>query len=428
MSYRMVDRPKLIAEINLDGQTLVTGVSVVPKLAVANLLTNGGFETGNTTGWTATGNCGVETAASYGVTSGTTTYHFQFNGGSLTPNGVLYQTFSATAGVPIKLQFDWGNFGSGTATLLVEVLSPDTTVLYSSTLVDSTGLTTYLLYQHFSQVITPSQTGTHTLRFTDQTGGGAEVLDPLIDNVCIYANPLSQLRGYLTEDNNVFTCLMPGLYCLQLNYTALGGGNVIYPQLLRNGSIEHTLAPGNFGTSTGTQKTATVMVLASTGDTFQLALQGASNSIIYSTGEASTKLRVFFLGSNIGVDPIQASRYKMVAGLSSLTGLVAYTRSQLRVDSPSVNSANFTYSSYTFTCTIPGIYSIYIRGYFAYGSYFLAANKNGAWRIETAFGNYHKTGFGLIDLAVGDTLDFYCYSEGVSAESFPNFAFEACLL
>src|SRR5205814_2644589 len=73
-------------------------------------------------GWTATGNQAVRVAASspFPLTTTEGTKALVFNGGDLTPNGTLSQTFTTTPGNSYNLTFDVG--ASGFQTTLHERL------------------------------------------------------------------------------------------------------------------------------------------------------------------------------------------------------------------------------------------------------------------------------------------------------------------
>jgi hypothetical protein len=91
--------------------------------AHAALIQNGGFETGDFTGWTETGNAAVTTVPYFGIGNATLdgNYIVVFNSGDTTPNAVLSQTFATIAGTDYTVSFDYG----GTAGQKINVASTD---------------------------------------------------------------------------------------------------------------------------------------------------------------------------------------------------------------------------------------------------------------------------------------------------------------
>ncbi|MEO5712506.1 MAG: Ig-like domain-containing protein [Luteolibacter sp.] len=111
----------------------VATVSLTVGSPGSQLLVNGSFESGFS-GWTATGNQFVESSSPYAATDGSQLA--AFNGGNLTANAVLSQTFTTVAGQTYTLAFDAGvlayNTNSqqlqatvdGSANLLTLVINP----------------------------------------------------------------------------------------------------------------------------------------------------------------------------------------------------------------------------------------------------------------------------------------------------------------
>jgi hypothetical protein len=84
---------------------LVTGALAVP--ASANLIVNGGFETGDFTGWTQSGNLGSTSVVTSPVHSG----HFAAELGPDLLNGFLSQTLATVPGTSYKVTFFLQNDG-----------------------------------------------------------------------------------------------------------------------------------------------------------------------------------------------------------------------------------------------------------------------------------------------------------------------------
>jgi hypothetical protein len=87
------------------------GVALIAAPAAhAGLIQNGGFETGDFTGWTQSGNVAVTTDPYFGIGNSTLDgrYLVVFNSGDQPANAVLSQTFSTIAGTDYTVSFDYG--------------------------------------------------------------------------------------------------------------------------------------------------------------------------------------------------------------------------------------------------------------------------------------------------------------------------------
>ncbi len=166
--------------------SLATGLCLAPPL-VAGALLNGSFENGFL-GWSVSGNALVEAAAPYTPADGTKLA--AFNTVNSTPNGIVSQTVSGSAGSYYKLSFDAGNLSytnqeqklrvkitgdGGSTTLLEEITIPGT----------GNGSINWVSREY--QIFQPS--ATQTLSFEDISPTTASVdlvldtirLDPLLD-------------------------------------------------------------------------------------------------------------------------------------------------------------------------------------------------------------------------------------------------------
>lgn len=83
----------------------VVTVEFPVKMVTSQLIVNGGFES-NFTGWTPTGNQGVQSAGPYMPTEGSQLV--AFNDANRLPDGVLAQSFATVVGQTYTLEFDAG--------------------------------------------------------------------------------------------------------------------------------------------------------------------------------------------------------------------------------------------------------------------------------------------------------------------------------
>lgn len=102
-------RSRLLAAI-----AAAVSLAVVAPAAHANLIQNGGFETGNFTNWTVTGNLAIASNPYFGAgTAANGKYFAVFNSGDTAPNGVLSQTVTSVAGHNYTLSFAYGSGQNG---------------------------------------------------------------------------------------------------------------------------------------------------------------------------------------------------------------------------------------------------------------------------------------------------------------------------
>ncbi len=153
----------------------------------STLIQNGGFESGDFSSWSETGNIEITTGIG-GVCCRPSegTYFVDFNGGNRPPNGTLSQTFSTIPGSEYLLSFDFTKAGiaPGTAQLDIEIDGIQT--LLSEVVSDTTGGHPGE-YANFSFLFTADSTST-TLTFEDTSIGTAN-FDALVDNVSVTSTP-----------------------------------------------------------------------------------------------------------------------------------------------------------------------------------------------------------------------------------------------
>lgn len=409
MSHLLLDRPKQVVYSTVNAQAL-TG-STWQKLRFTtqtNLITNGHFET-DLSGWTTSGNVVRGSLASLGIGSGWSAGVANFNSGNTTPNGVLSQSFSGISGQSITLAFNWGKYGTaaGSQILLVEIVRPDSTVLYTTTLTDSVGAITSALFKFFSAAVTLDQTGTHTLRFTDQSTATSSQ-DLLLDNVQLYVNTVP---GYLTELDSTFTCVVPGRYYVQVQITNQTTNREAYIGLWKNGSQIREVPPGTWAlNSLGFIQNTVIPVDLAVGDTVEAyGYSTGGSSTLYTTASfAPVSLRVFFAGG-AGPNVARPTHQKLLTVKTSGQSISNSVYNKCTMDAASVNTANFTDSSDTFTASIPGLYAVFWQFYTTVGDKGVCVYRNGAIYATSGGSNYHNQCFCLVELAVGDTLEFYVF-------------------
>jgi len=152
------------------------------RLPAQNLLVNGSFETGDTTGWNATGAIGV----GFGEGSTDGIYAAGFNGGDQPPSGVLSQSFTTVAGENYSLSFDYGLFIVFPPGLpqTLDIAVDGTSALLNTTATTSTGGAFPTPFDHFTFGFTADSTST-LLQFTDDAGNYTISEDGILDNVVV---------------------------------------------------------------------------------------------------------------------------------------------------------------------------------------------------------------------------------------------------
>ena len=156
------------------------GLAGMAGTAKANLIVNGGFETGNFSGWTQSGNTGF-TSVSTGPAhllaphSGTSFADLGPDGPS---NGFLSQTFTDTAGQSLVIQFFQANDATGTNDFSA---SFDSTTLVS--------LTNDVKHGYTGYTFTVTGTGSDTLKFGFFNDPGFFALDDVSVNAAATSVP-----------------------------------------------------------------------------------------------------------------------------------------------------------------------------------------------------------------------------------------------
>ena len=156
--------------------------------ALSASITNGGFETGDLTGWSASGNVGVaDSFTSSCCVASEGQFFVDFNGGDTAPNGQLSQTITTTLGTEYLLSFDFGKGGIGLGTAQLDVVVTGVQTLLDEIVSDSSGGLPGQYTNLFFPFIADSVNT--TLTFTD-TSHGTTSFDTLLDNVSVAAVPV----------------------------------------------------------------------------------------------------------------------------------------------------------------------------------------------------------------------------------------------
>ncbi len=165
---------------SLDSNIVTVSISVTQ--VIVGSLVNGSFESGFT-GWTATGNQVIQSAAPYAATDGTKLVGF--NGGNSTPNGVLSQTFATSPGQTYTLTFDAGVLFYTSATQVINVTVNGSANLLNRTIsISGSGSgPNRWLPQSFTFTTDSNST---MLTFRDQSTT-TNIIDLILDNVRIAA-------------------------------------------------------------------------------------------------------------------------------------------------------------------------------------------------------------------------------------------------
>jgi hypothetical protein len=166
----------------------------------AAMFTNGDFEAG-TTGWTLSGNVGVQTNVDRSYDG---TKSVSYNGGNALPTGVVSQSFDTVVGAEYKLTFymvQHGVSSSGHSILDVDVFDGTgfagtnllsdqaevlTGVVFNSQSGTPDGLTPF--YDQFMFFFI-AQSTTSTLRFSDASTNDGIGFDPYLDSVSLTVIP-----------------------------------------------------------------------------------------------------------------------------------------------------------------------------------------------------------------------------------------------
>jgi|GEM_PF-1483323 len=196
----------------LDSNVVIVSITVNAAAPNNQLLVNGGFES-NFSGWTTTGNQFIETAAPYVASEGTKLV--AFNGGNLSPNGVLSQSFATVTGQTYTLAFDAGvlAFNSNPQKLNVTVKGTASLLGQDITINGISGTQRWVA-QSFTFIADSTVT---TLTFKDQSASTSG-LDLTLDNVRVNGPPgvpntapVATGESYSTAQGTALVVAAPGV-------------------------------------------------------------------------------------------------------------------------------------------------------------------------------------------------------------------------
>lgn len=172
----------LFGHLGLLAAVFLVGLGV-PKPARANLIVNGGFETGSYSGWTYTGNTGIAATPYFGFSDPAYGRYFAvLNAGNVPANDSLSQTIATVAGSKYTLVFDYGSNGY-TQSVTASALDASGPTL-ASTSVSSNSVAV----QPFTLGFTAASAST-TIQFLDNPSNNSYNTDGVIDNVSVASVP-----------------------------------------------------------------------------------------------------------------------------------------------------------------------------------------------------------------------------------------------
>jgi hypothetical protein len=201
-------------------------VEITVAIATTPILINGSFESGFQ-GWTTSGNQGVYSTPPYAPVDGANLA--AFNGGNLTPNGILFQSFPTLPGVSYTLTFHAGvlSYNTNNQTVLVTVTGVGTLLSQSVTISGQGGGSNHWLPQSFTFT---SNSNSATLTFQDKSTS-TNSLDLLLDHIQVITTaPTAQQHQMLAAEKSVgkasleikpnrtaikLAASQPGLYVLE---------------------------------------------------------------------------------------------------------------------------------------------------------------------------------------------------------------------
>lgn len=150
-----------------------------PPTNTQNLLINGGFESGDTTGYSLSGNAVITNDP---LRAAGSMFALVFNGGESLPNAILSQSFNTVRGQPYRFSFDFAAHNNSNWTQGVRVKLFGLTLLYAGDFTDNTG-GNQIVYDHHSLEFTADSAVT-TVTIED-IATGTTGQDGYLDNLSV---------------------------------------------------------------------------------------------------------------------------------------------------------------------------------------------------------------------------------------------------
>jgi hypothetical protein len=174
---------------------------VMPSVGQAgvNLISNGGFQTGDFTDWTVAEPTDINAEVvsvtqwsyNFGAPNDDSTYEVAFNPHDSAPVASLSQTFATTNGVTYTVSFEYGTTDhlrqTGPQSLIASVIDGSGATLATLTATaQSQNPSNMMVNESFTFVADGSSA---TIQFQDDPSNDTTNLDGVLDNVAVYSTP-----------------------------------------------------------------------------------------------------------------------------------------------------------------------------------------------------------------------------------------------
>jgi hypothetical protein len=183
----------------LISSVLISMIIGFARIASADLLINGSFETGNLNGWNYNGSVVAASDADYRDKAGGSgtwpvgTYIASFSDGGKPCNGVLSQSISTVTGSNYTLNFDYGTFGAieSPQSLIIKVINGADGSLINAIIVEGVPPTFVLndVLKTYNMTF-KAASDTSIISFADNSVLNSSSADGILDNVNLNANPV----------------------------------------------------------------------------------------------------------------------------------------------------------------------------------------------------------------------------------------------
>ena len=165
--------------------SLALGLLIGAPAVHATVLQNGGFETGNFTSWTQSGNVAIANVPYFGIGNATLdgSYLAVFNSGDSTPNAVLTQTFATISGTDYTVSFVYG--GSPGQSITVASTDLSNNALGSIAAISNGSFSSSTVFSYTFE----ADSAFSTLTISDNIHNSTVSSDGVLDNVSVTAVP-----------------------------------------------------------------------------------------------------------------------------------------------------------------------------------------------------------------------------------------------